>query len=150
MATKIQKEEQFKENAAIEYLVSSGLDRRDSKLDNSSLEIYLSESQEQKVEKYCNVFGISVRTMLNSCIQYVLYMSKQKGVEVKELQSYPKQLGSSCYNLLLNAETLTKLKESGVEEIEEVSKYAVAGIKVLYDKNLNVRKKDTNFSSEKN
>lgn len=150
MTAKFQKEDRAMKNVSMEYLVSSGLDKRDSGLDDSSLKIYLSESQEQKVEEYCKVLGISVRTMLNSSIQYIIFLSKQKGVEAKELKDYPKRLGSICHNLMLNTETITKLKESGVEEIEEASKYAVAGIKVLYGNNFSVKKTGKKSSNDKN
>jgi hypothetical protein len=141
MTTKIYREKPARENGAVDYLVSSGLHKRDSGLNESSVKVYLSEDQKQKVEQCCDVFGVSVRTMLNSCIQYIIFFSKEKGVDAKDLQYYPKRLGSIGYDLLLNAETLSKLKDSGVQEVEEDAKYAVAGIKVLYEKNLNVRKK---------
>ncbi len=144
MTTKIYREQSARENGAVDYLVSSGLHKRDSGLNESSVKVYLSEDQKQKVEQYCDVFGVSVRTMLNSCIQYIIFFSKEKGVEAKDLQYYPKRLGSIGYDLLLNAETLSKLKDSGVQEVEEAAKYAVAGIKVLYEKNLNLRKKSSN------
>ncbi|MFQ3618135.1 MAG: hypothetical protein SNJ50_15685 [Cyanobacteriota bacterium] len=141
MTAKFQQEKQSAENGAVDYLISSGLNNRDSREGGISLKIYLSESQERKVEEYCRVFGVSVRTMLNSCIQYVIFLSEKKGVEVKDLRYYPKRLGSSCHDLLLNAETLSKLKNSGVNKVEEAGKYAVAGIKVLHEKNLNIRSK---------
>lgn len=148
MKAKFQQNRETTENSAVDYLVSSGLNKRDSDSDKPLLKIYLSESQEKKVEEYCKVFGVSVRTMLNSCIHYIIFLSEKKGIEVKDLQYYPKRLGSHCHELILNTETLTKLKHSGLTELSEASKYAVAGINVLYDKNLNIRNKKT--SNEKN
>lgn len=139
MTAKFRQESQSAEDGAVDYLISSGLNNRGSRESGTSLKIYLSESQEKKVEEYCKVFGVSVRTLLNSCIQYVIFLSERKGVEAKDLQYYPKRLGSNCHDLLLNAETLSKLKNLGVNEVEEAGKYAVAGIKVLYEKNLNIR-----------
>ena len=130
----------FLNSSAVDYLVSSGLKKRDSDVDNPLLKNYLSEIQEKKVEEYCNVFGVSVRTMLNSCIQYIIFLTHEKGVEAKNLLYYPKRLGSHCHEVILNAETLSKLKNSGLTQMEEASKYAVAGINILYDKNLNIRK----------
>lgn len=130
----------FLNSSAVDYLVSSGLKKRDSDVDKSLLKIYLSDIQEKKVEEYCNVFGVSVRTMLNSCIQYIIFLTHEKGVEAKDLLYYPKRLGSHCHEVILNAETLNKLKNSGLTQMEEASKYAVAGINILYDKNLNIRK----------
>ena len=138
MTPKFQQEKQAIENTSVDYLISSGLDKRDSGLNESSLKVYLSESQEKKVEEYCKIFGVSVRTMLNSCINYIIFLSEKKGVEVKDLQYYPESLGSSIHKLILNAETLNKLNKLVVKEVEESSKYAVAGIEVLYDKNLNI------------
>ena len=143
MTAKFYQEKPKIEEGAVEYLISAGLNKRDSDISQSSLKVYLSESQERKVEEYCQVFGVSVRTMLNSCIQYIIFFSEQKGVDAKDLQYYPKRLGSIGYDLIVNAETLSKLTESGVQEVEEIAKYAVAGIKVLYEKNLNVRKKSS-------
>ncbi|MGC9526803.1 MAG: hypothetical protein ACP5D7_14820 [Limnospira sp.] len=140
MERKNYQEKPATENGAVDYLISSALNQRDSGLNESSLTVYLSESQQRKVEEYCKVFGVSVRTMLNSCIQYIIFLSEQKGVEVKDLQYYPKRLGSIDYDLMLNAETLSKLKKSGVEELGEACKYAIAGIKVLYEKNLKIKK----------
>lgn len=148
MTPKFQQEKQAIENTAVDYLISSGLDKRDSGLNDSSLKVYLSESQEKKVEEYCKVFGVSVRTMLNSCINYIIFLSEKQGVEVKDLQYYPKSLGSSIHELILNAETLNKLNKLGVKEVEEASKYAVAGIEVLYQKNLNIRKKKSSLEEK--
>ena len=111
MTPKFQQEKQAIENTSVDYLISSGLDKRDSGLNESSLKVYLSESQEKKVEEYCKIFGVSVRTMLNSCINYIIFLSEKKGVEVKDLQYYPESLGSSIHKLILNAETLNKLNK---------------------------------------
>jgi hypothetical protein len=143
MTAKFLPKNQTIENGAVEYLISSGFDKRDSGLNELTLKVYLSESEEKKVEEYCRVFGVSVRTMLNSCIHYIIFLSERKGIAVKDLQYYPKRLGSNCHELILNAETLNKLKRSGVEEMGEVGKYAVAGIKVLYEKNLYIRRKSS-------
>lgn len=148
MTPKFQQEKQSLENTAVDYLISSGLDKRDSGLNDSSLKVYLSESQEKKVEEYCKVFGVSVRTMLNSCINYIIFLSEKQGVAVKDLQYYPKSLGSKIHELILNAETLNKLNKLGVKEAEDASKYAVAGIEVLYQKNLNIKKKRSSLEDK--
>jgi hypothetical protein len=148
MTPKFQQEKQSLENTAVDYLISSGLDKRDSGLNDSSLKVYLSESQEKKVEEYCKVFGVSVRTILNSCINYIIFLSEKQGVAVKDLQYYPKSLGSKIHELILNAETLNKLNKLGVKEAEDASKYAVAGIEVLYQKNLNIKKKRSSLEDK--
>ncbi|MCD8488240.1 MAG: hypothetical protein LRZ84_16250 [Desertifilum sp.] len=140
MTSKIQNTKQVS-GISLDYLVSSGLDKRESQIKDLPLKVYLSDSQEKKVEEYCKVFGVSVRTMLNSCINYIIFLADKKGIEVKDLQYYPKRLGTNCHDLILNTETVTKLRNSGVNELEEAGKYAIAGIKVLYEKNLDVRSK---------
>ncbi|MCU0567869.1 MAG: hypothetical protein MUF49_14865 [Oculatellaceae cyanobacterium Prado106] len=130
-----------KESTALDYLISIGLQNSDNNLEKTSIFVYLSEAQEKKVEEYCSVFGVSVRTMLNSCIQYVIFFSQAQGVSVEDLSYYPKRLGSRAYELSLNIDTLKKMKSAGLTELDEASKYAVAGIKVLYERTLNSAKR---------
>jgi hypothetical protein len=134
-------ERKVKEPTAVDYMVSTGLQSVDQNIEKSSILVYLTDAQERKVEEYCNVFGVSVRTMLNSSIQYVIFFSQKKEVKVEDLSYYPKRLGSKPYELILNVDTLKKLKKTGLGHLEEASKYAVAGIKILYEKNLNIRTK---------
>jgi hypothetical protein len=141
MTTKVKQEAQSTKSNAVDYLISSGLSQHTNESEKTSLKIYLSEAQEKMVEEYCNTFGISVRTMLNSCIQYIVFLSQKQGVKVKDLKYYPKRLGSHCHELLLNSDTLTKLNNSEMTEFDEAVNYAVAGIKVLYEKNLKIKKR---------
>lgn len=61
--------------------------------------------------------------MLNSCIQYIIFLTTEKGIDAKDLLYYPKRLGSRCHEVILNMETLHKLKNSGLTQMEEASKY---------------------------
>ncbi|WP_126148343.1 hypothetical protein [Synechococcus elongatus] len=127
-------------SSAADYLISLGLDGDDSISEETSIKIYLTASQENKVQDFCHVFGISARTMMNSCLLYILFLSSKKSLHPKELQCYPKRLGSREHEVTLNRETINRLKSFGITDHNEVVKCIIAGVKVLHDKNLVIRK----------
>ena len=128
-------------NSAIEHLISLGLNETNADVNQSVVLVYLSELQEKKVEEYCQVFGLSVRTMLNSCIQYTIFFAEKSKLKVSDIKHFPKKLGNRSYKLTLNAETLAKIKNIDGSEVNEITKYVVAGINLLYEKNINIKLK---------
>jgi hypothetical protein len=141
MASRMKKIDQ-NSNSAIDHIISIGINESKSDLDQSTISVYFSEVQEKKIEEYCRVFGLSVRTMLNSCVQYTIFFAEKNKSNVSDLKYFPKRLGSRCHKLTLNAETLAKIKDNNVSELDEITKYVIVGINLLYEKNINIKVKN--------
>ncbi|NER32486.1 MAG: hypothetical protein F6J93_00100 [Oscillatoria sp. SIO1A7] len=107
--------------------------------ETKAIAICLTESQEGKIEELCNVFGLSVRSMLNSAVKYVLFYREKQGLDISKLKEYPQNLGSRSFKLDLNAETFVELRKAGAIEPKEIAEYAITGITLLYEQNINIK-----------
>jgi hypothetical protein len=125
-------------SAVVDRALLVGLEQAASRGEDAGVELLLTAAQELQVTDLCAVLGLSVRSVLNACVRYALHCARAQGVPVQKLKTFPRHLEGRATTFQLAAETLGQLQEA--EALDRVPGCAVAGIRLLYDRLLKLKK----------
>lgn len=119
-------------DAIIERALKTGLQQVEDPNDDE-LVLKFTDSQENKLQKLCDVLGSSKESILNQVIRYAIFYVKQAGTEkIKNCNSYSHTLGHQSIPVYLTAKTHRRLQDAGASG--NVNEYAVLGIELCYEK----------------
>jgi hypothetical protein len=93
--------------------------------------VRFTEDQEKMVQILSQGLGLSFQSLINCAIRGSLLYIKEQDKKLKDLQEYPKELGSQQMEVMLSVETLSVLESSGMKD--EFIECAIVGIKLLYN-----------------
>lgn len=90
------------------------------------------ELTKQKLKRLSSSMSLSIRTVIESAINYTYtYITEQK-IAIGDLQNQGLAQGDFPLKIILGLETITKLERIGMSE--SISECAVIGINLLYDR----------------
>ena len=90
------------------------------------------ELTKQKLKRLSSSMSLSIRTVIESAINYTYtYVTEQK-IAIDDLRSQGLPQGDFPLKIVLGLETITKLERIGMSE--SISECAVIGINLLYDR----------------
>lgn len=92
--------------------------------------VRFTEDQEKMVQILSQGLGLSFQSLINCAIRGTLLYIKEQDKKLKDLQEYPKELGSQNREVMLSVETLSVLESSGMKD--QFIECAIVGIKLLY------------------
>ena len=127
----VQNQNKRPKNAVIERALAIGLNQpTPEEEEENCFTIILTESLENKLDKLGDFLGLSWGNLLNVAVRYSVFYAETKKVNIGELTTEQKSLGSIALSLELNVETAAKLQGDGMKN--RVAECAVFGIETLY------------------
>ncbi|CAD0224386.1 MULTISPECIES: hypothetical protein [Planktothrix] len=93
--------------------------------------VKFTKDQERMVQILSQGLGLSFQSLINCAIRGTLLYIKEQDKKLKDLQEYPKELGSQETEVMLSVETLSVLESCGMKD--QFSECAIVGIKLLYN-----------------
>ncbi|MCK5718879.1 MAG: hypothetical protein KAH84_02895 [Thiomargarita sp.] len=125
----------LEENGHIKQLVEQAVENSNKPDINCGNVVHLTKEQIEQIEQVSSALGIAFGVMLNSAVKYAIYYATSNRLSVKELDTYPKTLGTDSIKEKITAQTQFKLEKIGMQDY--LSECVVTGVKLLYGKLIN-------------